>query len=231
VSQNPPALVVIDAVDVDGDPLSYEFQISTSPDFQGGDLEESGPVTAGPQLTSWTPAALLENTTYHWRARATDGAIDGPWASSTFFVDSLNEPPSSPLPVSPADGSVLDATQAALTVLDAVDPESDLLSYEVELRREGVLVLDSAGIAETAVATSFQPPELRPGSYAWKARAVDARGGVGAWSGTASFRITSAGSGGGCGCDLGGGGASGPVAPAALAFVLGAALVKRRRSA
>ncbi|MCA9547943.1 MAG: hypothetical protein KC613_26240, partial [Myxococcales bacterium] len=97
-------LVAGNAVDPDGDALTYKFWLSTDPGFQGEDTWESGEIVEGPDgETAWpAPPELQDQTTYFWRVRARDARVAGPAVTARFTVDLGNGPPSVPVPVSPA---------------------------------------------------------------------------------------------------------------------------------
>lgn len=82
-----PTLVADNAIDPDGDALSYAFEVSTTPDFLS--LVSRGAVYESPSgRTSWTVSVdLMDGLRYHWRTWANDGQDDGPEDTSWFDVD------------------------------------------------------------------------------------------------------------------------------------------------
>jgi hypothetical protein len=101
-----PALLVRNATDPEGDPLTYRFEIDERPELDSPDRQESPELGAGPGETEWpVPAPLRENTLYYWRAHASDGNTATPSALASFFVNVANEAPGAPVPLDPVDGA------------------------------------------------------------------------------------------------------------------------------
>lgn len=65
-------------------PLTYEFQVSTDSAF--GKIAASNPsVAQGSGTTTWKSPALTDNSSYYWRARATDGLVYTGWTQPFSF--------------------------------------------------------------------------------------------------------------------------------------------------
>jgi uncharacterized delta-60 repeat protein len=89
-----PVLVLQNASDPEGDTLTYEFQVSATTGFSTLTASASG-LAAGSGTTGWTVSpALLDGTVYYWRARAYDGALNGPWSEVRSFTTDTNGVPS-----------------------------------------------------------------------------------------------------------------------------------------
>ena len=119
-------LEVTNATDRDGDALTYRFELDTTPAFDSPGLQTSGEVAEGAGgTTSWAVTGLSDNTGYHWRAKAVDAnGAESPWAEATFFVNTKDDPPSAPVPVSPGDGATVTTASPTLQVLPAEDPDT-----------------------------------------------------------------------------------------------------------
>ncbi|MET0557020.1 MAG: CARDB domain-containing protein [Vicinamibacteria bacterium] len=188
-----PALRVQNALDPDLDLLTYEFEVRTTASVLVASIAG---VPQGVAESLWTVAPpLAENTAYTWRARAHDGALAGPWSEPTpFSVNAVNDPPTAPTLVSPAEGAVLTAPPADLVVANATSPDLLDLTYDFELYSvpsSGPLVLvDSAtGVPSGSLQTAWSPTAAMPaGSYSWRARAVDVHQ-PGPWMDSAHFTI------------------------------------------
>ena len=76
-----PTLLVANAINLGGSPLSYDFELHR--DAAMTSLVATGTaITAGPGYTSWqVPVALDEDVHYFWRARAGTGAVSGSWTT------------------------------------------------------------------------------------------------------------------------------------------------------
>jgi subtilase family serine protease/flagellar hook assembly protein FlgD len=189
-----PALRLRNAVDLDRDPLTYEFEVTD--DGGATVLASAAGVPAGAAETEWTVApALPENVHARWRARAQDGSTTGPWSEpQSFRVNAVAEPPTPPTLQAPAEAAVLDTTRPALTVHNASSPDEQPLTYTFELNSvdgdgNETLVAREDGVPEGPAQTSWTPSQDLPdGRYRWRARAVDPVQ-PGPWMDTASFTV------------------------------------------
>jgi hypothetical protein len=97
-----------------------------------------------------------------------------------FFLDggSGNEAPGAPLLVGPPDGAMGQPSQPTLMVSNAIDPESDPLTYTFRVYTDALLtqeVVAASGVAEGAGTTTWVvSPGLAAGTYHWRAHAADA---------------------------------------------------------
>ena len=121
-----PTLEVLNSTDVDGDQLTYEFELyqdnSTGKPMQVKTVTEG---TGGKTTLALT--GLKENKWFFWRARANDGNASAGYSTwsafSAFFVDTKNDPPTAPLLVKPADKSILTAQNPTLSVKNPADED------------------------------------------------------------------------------------------------------------
>jgi MYXO-CTERM domain-containing protein len=102
-------LTVGNASDIDGDTLTYFFEIDSVATFDSPNLQRSGMQTAGTGTTTWTPdtAALMNHYgRWYWRASASDGQATTVPLQASFWV----VPDPSMIPdAGPADASAGDA--------------------------------------------------------------------------------------------------------------------------
>ena len=78
-----PELGVLNAVDPEGESLTYRFEIDRALSFDTPSLQTAD-VAEGAGETAWTPpAALADNTFYYWRVAASDGTTRGPWGEAS----------------------------------------------------------------------------------------------------------------------------------------------------
>jgi subtilase family serine protease/flagellar hook assembly protein FlgD len=193
-----PSLVVNDASSPEGAALTYEFGLFGDEGL-GQALPGARGVPETPSRTSWpVAAALAEDTTYWWRARATDGFSTSAWSDvSAFTVDALNRPPTAPVPDTPPPGARVPSRQPELTVRNAIDPEGQPLTYEFRLATDEALsqvVASRAGIAEGLGLTSWTVTTVldEDAAYYWAARARTAGGApedFSPWSVPVRFRV------------------------------------------
>ena len=178
-----PALSAL-STDADGDPINYLYEVSSTSDFgtiaaQSGGISGSWPVSP----------ALSDNTTYWWRARATDGtAISSDMSAASFFVNTANDAPIAPGVSAPTNGGTISSLTPALSVTNASDPDNDALTYDfhVSLASDYTTTVSLVtGLSTTSWTTGTLQDNMH---YYWRSRAVDSHGLAGPWS-TASFFV------------------------------------------
>jgi len=115
-----PTLSVNAVIDPDGDPVTYTYEVY---------LDSYLTITAARatnQGASWTvSSALADNTTYYWRAQATDGYLNSNWMSTAdFFVNTSNDPPTITVD-SPASTTDISSFTTYTITWTATDPDSN----------------------------------------------------------------------------------------------------------
>lgn len=192
VSTLAPSLVLENATDPEGEPLSYRFEIDSQPGLDSPARQASAELPEESGETAWTPPLeLLENTLYYWRAHASDGNTETPSALASFFVNATNEAPGAPVPLDPVDGRTVGTATPTLRLLNAVDPDGDRLTYESEVRdADGAVVAAAAGIPSGVDESTWvvAPALAENQSFTWSSRASDGRL-FGPWSAPAAFRV------------------------------------------
>jgi len=191
-TEQPPGeldLVVMNSTDLDGDFLSYFFELDRVNTFDSRWKQISGEIKEGSGTTRWHVSALEENTLYHWRVKASDGASERSWVTGSFFVNGENDPPLAPTIRNPGDGAWVDTPTPTLMVNPTLDPDGDGLTYRFEVYGSGSPgdpVLQ--GEADTREWT-LPSPLSDATRYSWRVRAVDLHGQEGAWSSMAAFFV------------------------------------------
>jgi len=197
-----PTLSVANAVDFQGDPLSYRFEVYA--DAALSNLVAQVPLVAsGPSTTSWqVDTDLPNNAQYWWRCRATDGTNLGPWmATGTFFVNEINHPPFAPVVAGPPAGTLVTNLNALLLWFpSAGDPDEgdQVATYHLQIAAEPTFlapVVNATNIPAVAVPPGTNwvltlPLNALPGAenlvagtlYYWRISAQDLRGLSSAWS-------------------------------------------------
>ena len=173
-----PTLSVTNSVDIDGDTLSYQFEV-----YAGGNL-----ITASTDMlpgsngtTSWTvDVSLLENNTYLWRAIVTDehGLSTISSSEPMIFINTVNDAPEIPTLSTPIDNSEITNLYADLITNNAYDPEGEAVYYSFEL--DTVNTFDSSNkqnsnaITETPETTGWSVSGLLDNRwYYWRVKASD----------------------------------------------------------
>ena len=193
-----PELVISSAQDLDDALLTYRFELSTSPFFpEKQRIAESPPIATSASQIHWTPPVqLTDNTYYYWRARASDGFSDGPWASGFFGTDLDNQPPIQPRIGNLGDDAWVD-TLTPIIHLISRDPDKDHLNFKLELYSDEALQQRLATLTTAARATfhfrqvgNIVLPELQDHQwYYWRVRAEDPRGLVSSWTPVQRFYV------------------------------------------
>ncbi len=118
---------------------------------------------------------------------------------SQFFIDVVglgDEPPGAPVPLAPSNGATVTILRPTLTVANAIDSQTDPLTYSFEVftnaaLEAGALVAQNPAIAAGAATTSWMlDADLPDGVQVWwRCRATDSGDHVGPWSETATFYV------------------------------------------
>lgn len=182
-------LSVNNALDPDDHGLQYYFELDTANTFDSPDLRASGAIPSGIDTTSWTVSGLSEDARYYWRARASDGMSESPWAQASFTVNAVNLPPPAPTVNNPGNGSWVATLTPALIVNPVVDPDGDAVSYRFEIYLDaGLTNLVDEYVADT-VEWQLENPLTDVTWYYWRVRAEDETGEASAWSGVSRFFV------------------------------------------
>ncbi|MCK5506305.1 MAG: VCBS repeat-containing protein, partial [Thermodesulfovibrionia bacterium] len=172
-----PTLSVHNSSDIDGDTLTYEFEIYGDAEMTNI-LDNVSGIEESFQITSWTVSiSLLENHIYYWRARAFDGEFHSDWMPpASFMVNTANDAPAAPLLCSPAGGSSADTLYPALSVYNAADPDSDSLTYKIEIYENNlpVQIVNSVSEDPSGITSVILVDGLSDNTtYAWRVCAYD----------------------------------------------------------
>jgi|GEM_PF-1787151 len=191
VNTDTPTLQVSNATSPGGDALTYTFTLydsagATGVVFSEGDIPEATGATS-----LLLPSPLDEDTQYWWSASASDAFVDGPDSEVvSFVVDTAGLAPSTPSPVAPLDGAVLDIGPFSVVWEDAVSPETTPLTYTVEILDAANVLLGGASVADsTGGEESWEVDVALVGNtfYKWRVQATDLAGRSGAFSESQRF--------------------------------------------
>jgi hypothetical protein len=115
--------------DPDGDQITFEIYLGTSPD---------PPSVARLRRPPFAPdEPLAPGSVYRWRVVADDGrggmSSSPTWVFHTKPDTPPNDPPTAPEPIAPADGATTSDVSVLLTWSAGDDPDGDPVTYEVLL--------------------------------------------------------------------------------------------------
>ncbi|MGL4304632.1 MAG: hypothetical protein ACRCSF_00615, partial [Mycobacteriaceae bacterium] len=136
-----------------------------------------------PAPTTWALVnALSDNTTYWWRARATDGKLYSPWVNGRFFVNIFNDPPNAFLLLSPRPNGELNRVTPQLSWANTQDKDGDRVTYSVYVYADSglnTLVASAVGLQDSGSGVTswlIDKPLLMGATYYWRVIARDSNG-------------------------------------------------------
>jgi|GEM_PF-3383159 len=109
---------------------------------------------------------------------ALDGDGDGLTNLDEYYAGTdpnVYEGPGTPTPLFPVGGETVSTSEPALEWTDVVDPNGDLVTYDVEVTLAGTVVASTTGLPEL-VGPNYWIPEAglaEGGDYSWRVRAAD----------------------------------------------------------
>jgi len=163
------------ATDPSNDDLTYEVEVYADAAL-GTLLTSQTGIGSGAGSSSWWIDSLLpENADAHWRVRAADDHVSGPWSNvASFFVNSWNEAPETPVPLYPVDGETVSDLSPSPSWTDSVDADRDPLTYEVRIKDEdGGDITTGVTAGARDVTWTVDVVLTEDTWYAWDVRAVD----------------------------------------------------------
>jgi hypothetical protein len=193
-AQQPIRLLVENATSSGVRPLYYTFEVASDGEFQTKMFARSQVPPGGDGRTTVQIDRLELGRTYHWRARAEDGANSGPYVTAQFQLlprASIGAPPQ----IAPINN---ERTGTRQPTMFAGRPERNEavggLVYEFQIALDGAFsqIVASALADETGGQTTFTPGHALAANtqHFWRVRAADAET-QGPWSAVQGF-ITAA---------------------------------------
>ena len=179
VSNLTPDLISNNAVDPNGDPLTYQFELYNA--SFSTQISQSPMITQGSgSTTTWrVPVTLSQKTIYTWRTRAYDSQAWSNWMTLASFR--TNRPPQTPIPRTPVSDTVFGSVHVLVTN-NTTDPDGDTLTYDFVVYSDSLLTKQveiglaiPQGVSYTSFTTSGSYTNNKP--YWWRVRAYDG----GAW--------------------------------------------------
>jgi len=120
-------------------------------------------------------SALVEDTTYTWRARAVAAQGPGPWSDlGQFTVNAMNTAPPQVVLLSPGEGAVVRTLTPTLVFLAPPDADGDALVFDWEVASDEAFttaIASGTGVSATQVTLSM--PLTEDSRACWRVRADD----------------------------------------------------------
>ncbi len=193
-----PDLVVDNALDPQpGDALLYTFEVYSDAALTTLVTSVTGLAEDGSGQTTWqVDVPLTENTEYWWRAAATDPWVTGAFSvEESFFVNAQEEAPSVPALVYPIGDEIAATLTPTLSWTEPLDPDGDLLTYDVEVFDEALaLVASTTGVVGdgTSGEWTVDVALAENAFYTWTVRAEDDEGLTSDWAAEEGFFVSEA---------------------------------------
>jgi len=183
-----PTLRVENAIDPDGDVMTYTFELYLGANTRTENLLWSATeVPSGPsgETSIQIDIELEERTLYTWRARAVDTGRpprSGPFAVATFRVDTTNTAPSTPVPTEPVEGDrIVARSSVTLAWENSIDDDGDLITYFGDLASDEDFqtrlgTFQNIASSDSGTTRVVVPVGLNVGTtYHWRVAATDGR--------------------------------------------------------
>ncbi|MGA1867764.1 MAG: OmpL47-type beta-barrel domain-containing protein [bacterium] len=182
-------LTINNALDLDNDILTYFFELDRINTFNSDHKQISGEWPEGSDKTSWDVSGLSDNTLYFWRAKASDTLAESSWVHARFFVNTDNDPPSTPVLKNPGQYSWVRTYTPRLELYPSEDPDRDLRNYIFEVYadplRENIIIHEISSTPELTLSSELGDNAW----YYWRAQAQDEHGAASDWMETSTFFV------------------------------------------
>ncbi|MGD8913057.1 MAG: Ig-like domain-containing protein [Candidatus Thiodiazotropha sp.] len=183
------ALVIQNSTDQDRDEISYIFEVDRAETFDSDELRVSMPIPETASETIWLLENLVEDATYYWRAKASDGAAESDWVVANFNISATNAAPTVPVILNPGNYAWVPTLQPTLSVNQSQDPDGDQLTYHFELYADAQLEQLLAEHQTKDTTWPLETPLTDNQRYYWRVRADDGNEGVSDWSAVSNFYV------------------------------------------
>jgi WD40 repeat protein len=180
----------VKSVDPNGDNVKYVIEVTSGNDAR---TFETGFYPSGQEATYTVPSnRQLSAGQWSWRAKAIDSkGLQSGWSQSqTFTVNVTNNPPSTPVLLSPVNQTV---SPVPTFKLKSDDPDNDQVMFIMEVKQGGILKSFQTGFYSSGVEVTYSDSKqpLSDGQWQWRAKARDKRGAESGWSEWKTFTVQS----------------------------------------
>ena len=186
------AVVLGQTRDPEGDALAYEVELAIDDDFDFVVISQRVDALPSDSTPVWF-RHLADDHVYHWRARALDGQLAGPWTVAHFILDAGNTAPTAPR-VRIGEGPIVSALPITLLVDRSRDPDPlDAVTYVCAITGgQSKPIVEAVAPAGPNGAASIEIHNAaleENGRYEARCYAVDTRGSASARSASVAFRF------------------------------------------
>lgn len=183
-------LEVTPAIDPEGQPLTYLFELDKVASFDSADKQSEQLEVDADGKIIWPLSNLSDEQQYFWRVRAQDplGMVSEP-ALGRFKISLQLTAPVAPVIDNPGDGSWVQSTMPLLSVHPVLNSDRPVSHYQFEIYANEDLT--SLLLNEDVTQSSIELAEALPdNAWAfWRVRAIDSAGIQGAWSSVSRFFV------------------------------------------
>ncbi|MCX4024716.1 discoidin domain-containing protein [Endozoicomonas sp. SM1973] len=173
------------SLDPEGQSVTYFIDVDKVDSFDSPSLKQYKLTSEGSTVEQIVN--LEDNTLYYWRIKASDGLSHSEWQINNFFVNVVNDPPSVPTPLNPANKAWIEVLTPSLSSHSAADVDGQVTYYEFQLFSDENLtnlVLSQKVTEPMAALTTVLQDNTH---YYWRVRAIDEKGLESDWSAISSF--------------------------------------------
>ena len=179
-----PSLEIVNSVDPDDDPITYDFEVFEDESLTRMVAGEYN-IRQTETRTAWIiNRELDDNRWYFWRVRAGDGNGYSLWTYGSFFVNTANDAPEIFYVSSPQDRTEVDILSPTLQVTNSSDVDGDVLTYSFNVFQDADLIVAVASISELGQgghgATNWKVDATLDDNswYFWTVSAADEHGAI-----------------------------------------------------
>lgn len=185
-------LIAWDFIDPGDDNIQtlVEIRVGTDDDWSVAEMWDPGALTTSDTFMVYDGASLMDGAIYHLRLRVYHELAVSDWFEMIFR---MNTAPTEPIPMHPADNTIIASYVPVLYMLNSWDAEGDIKHYDYEVYLDSTAVdplYAAADMVEQPDSTGWavSPALAENQSYCWRGRGFDGFE-YSSWSRFETFRI------------------------------------------